>query len=160
MISAEALMMTKEIITERWGPIRYTIGDGGSAGTMQQHMISGAYPGMLNGLMTSLLYEDHWFQVVDSFDCLVLSRYFGLGGAPAGWGGGGNALFNTPALRQLVYGTNPSNPDAKCSQKIGFTVAELVAASASGCAGPAQHAAWRWDRSTIRTARAARSRTT
>jgi hypothetical protein len=80
VISAEALMMTKEIIVERWGPIRYTIGDGGSAGTMQQHMISGAYPGLLNGLMTSLLYEDHWFQVVDSFDCLVLSRYFGLGG--------------------------------------------------------------------------------
>ena len=50
VISAEALMMTKEIITERWGPILYTIGDGGSAGTMQQHMISGAYPGLLNGL--------------------------------------------------------------------------------------------------------------
>jgi len=145
VISAEALMMTKEIITERWGPIRYTIGDGGSAGTMQQHMISGAYPGMLNGLMTSLLYEDHWFQVVDSFDCLVLSRYFGLGGAPAGWGGGGNALFNTPALRQLVYGTNPSNPDAKCSQKIGFTVAELIANSASGCSGPPNTPPWRWD---------------
>jgi hypothetical protein len=145
VISAEALMMTKEIIVERWGPIRYTIGDGGSAGTMQQHMISGAYPGMLNGLMTSLLYEDHWFQVVDSFDCLVLSRYFGLGGAPAGWGGGGNALFNTPALRQLVYGTNPSNPDAKCSQKIGFTVAELIANSASGCSGPPNTPPWRWD---------------
>ena len=81
LISAEALMMTKEILTERWGPILYTIGDGGSAGTMQQHMISGAYPGLLNGLMTSLLYEDHWFQVVDSFDCLLLSRYFGLAAA-------------------------------------------------------------------------------
>jgi hypothetical protein len=143
VISAEALMMTKEIVTERWGPILYTLGDGGSAGTMQQHMISGAYPGLLNGLMTSLLYEDHWFQVVDSFDCLMLSRYFGLGGAPAGWGGGGNALFNTPALRQLVYGTNPSNPDAKCSQKIGFTTAELIADSSAGCAGPAG-SAWRW----------------
>ena len=151
VISAEALMMTKEIIAERWGPILYTIGDGGSAGTMQQHMISGAYPGLLNGLMTSLLYEDHWFQVVDSFDCLLLSRYFGLGGGgpfgpPPGWGdGSGNALFDTPALRQLVYGTNPSNPDAKCSQKIGFTVAELIANSTSGCAGPPNTPPWRWD---------------
>jgi hypothetical protein len=144
VISAEALMMTKEIVTERWGPIAYTIGDGGSAGTMQQHMISGAYPGLLDGLMTSLLYEDHWFQVVDSFDCLLLSRYFGLGGAPAGWGGGGNPLFNTAALRQLVYGTNPTNPDAKCSQKIGFTTAELIANSASGCAGPPNDPPWRW----------------
>ena len=144
VISAEALMMTKEIITERWGPIRYTIGDGGSAGTMQQHMISNAYPGLLNGLMTSLLYEDHWFQVVDSFDCLLLSRYFGLGGAPAGWGGGGNPLFSTAALRQLVYGTNPANPDAKCSQKIFFTATELIADSPIGCAGPPNTPPWRW----------------
>ena len=151
VISAEALMMTKEIITERWGPITYTIGDGGSAGTMQQHMISGAYPGLLNGLMTSLLYEDHWFQVVDSFDCLLLSRYFGLGGGgpfgpPPGWGdGSGNPLFPNAAARQLVYGTNPSNPDAKCSQKIGFTVAELIADSESGCAGPPNTPPWRWN---------------
>jgi len=149
VISAEALMMTKEILTERWGPILYTIGDGGSAGTMQQHMISGAYPGLLNGLMTSLLYEDHWFQVVDSFDCLLLSRYFGLGGGgpfgpPPGWGDGtGNPLFPNAAARQLVYGTNPSNPDAKCSQKIGFTTAELIANSTAGCAGPAGNE-WRW----------------
>ena len=148
LISAEALMMTKEILTERWGPILYTIGDGGSAGTMQQHMISGAYPGLLNGLMTSQLYEDHWFQVVDSFDCLLLSRYFGLGGAPPGWGGGGNPLFSTAPLRQLVYGTNPSNPDAKCSQKIFFTTVELIASQNTiapfFCPGPPNDPPWRW----------------
>ena len=55
IISAEALMMTKEILTERHGPIRYTIGSGGSAGTMQQHLITEAYPGLLNGIATSLL---------------------------------------------------------------------------------------------------------
>jgi hypothetical protein len=149
LISAEALMMTKEIITERWGPIRYTIGDGGSAGTMQQHMISGAYPGLLNGLLTSMLYEDHWYQVVSSFDCLVLSRYLGRPGAPAGWGGttggagAGAALFNTAALRQLVYGSNPSAPDSLCSTKIGFITAELIANSTAGCAGPAG-SEWRW----------------
>ena len=131
---------------------------------MQQHMISGAYPGLLNGLMTSLLYEDHWFQVVDSFDCLLLSRYFGLGGGgpfgpPPGWGdGSGNPLFPDAAARQLVYGTNPSNPDAKCSQKIGFTTAELIADSTAGCAGPPGND-WRWP-SPIRSARGARSRTT
>ena len=48
-------------------------------------------------------------------------------------------------MRQLVYGTNPSNPDAKCSQKIGFTVAELIANSAFGCAGPPNTPPWRWD---------------
>jgi hypothetical protein len=155
VISAEALMMTKEVVTERWGPILYTIGDGGSAGTMQQHMISGAYPGLLNGLMTSLLYEDHWFQVVDSFDCLLLSRYFGLGGGgpfgpPPGWGDGlGNTLFPDAAARQLVYGTNPANPDAKCSQKIGFTTAELIVNQTGpfACAGPVPPT-WRWSPAT------------
>ena len=63
IISAEALMMTKEILTERHGPIRYTIGNGGSAGTMQQHLIAEAYPGLLDGITTQLLYEDHWYQV-------------------------------------------------------------------------------------------------
>ena len=153
VISAEALMMTKEIVIERWGPILYTIGDGGSAGTMQQHMISGAYPGLLNGLMTNLLYEDHWFQVVDSFDCLLLSRYFGLGGGgpfgpPPGWGdGSGNPLFPNAAARQLVYGTNPADPDAKCSTKIPFTMIELIVNQTPpfGCAGPPVPPPWRWN---------------
>jgi hypothetical protein len=82
--SAETASMVKEHVVETYGVPEATMGWGASAGTMQQHMISGAYPGLLNGLMTSLLYEDHWFQVLDSFDCLLLSRYFGLGGAPNG----------------------------------------------------------------------------
>ena len=85
-------------------------------------MISGAYPGLLNGLMTSLLYEDYWFQVVDSFDCLLLSRLLRAGRRPVrptpGWGDGlGNPLFDTPGLRQLVYGTNPSNPDSSARRR-------------------------------------------
>jgi hypothetical protein len=146
IISAEALMMTKEIITERHGPIRYTIGDGGSAGTMQQHLIAETYPGLLNGLMTSLTYEDHWYQVVSSFDCIVLWRAFGLSNAVLGLTGPVNPLFATAAERQKVWGSNPANPDNLCGSKIGFTIAELIANSTSGCAGPPNPAddPWRW----------------
>lgn len=146
IISAEALMMTKEFIAERHGPIRYTIGDGGSAGTMQQHVIAETYPGLLNGLMTSLTYEDHWYQVVSSFDCILLWRAFGLSNAALGLTGPVNPLFATAAERQKVWGSNPANPDNMCGSKIGFTIAELIANSTSGCAGPPNPAdnPWRW----------------
>jgi len=39
VVSAEATMMTKEIVVERYGKILYTIGSGFSAGTMQQHAL-------------------------------------------------------------------------------------------------------------------------
>ena len=122
IISAEALMMTKEILTERHGPIRYTIGTGGSAGTMQQHLITEAYPGLLDGITTSLLYEDHWYQVVSSFDCILLWRYFGLQNGLLGLPNNPNPLFLTAAERQKVWGSNPAGPDNMCGTKINFTV--------------------------------------
>ena len=125
IISAEALMMTKEILTERHGPIRYTIGNGGSAGTMQQHSITEAYPGLLDGITTSLLYEDHWYQVVSSFDCILLWRYFGLQNGLLGLPNNPNPLFLTAAERQKVWGSNPAAPDNMCGTKINFTVTEL-----------------------------------
>jgi hypothetical protein len=145
IFSAEALMMTKELLAERHGPIRYAIGTGGSAGTMQQHLIVEAYPGLLDGITTSLLYEDHWYQVVSSFDCILLWRYFGLGNALLGFPATGNALFATAVERQKVWGSNPAGPDNLCGTKINFTVVELVAASTFGCAGPPNDPPWRWD---------------
>ena len=145
-------MMTKEILTERHGPIRYTIGNGGSAGTMQQHLITEAYPGLLNGIATSLLYEDHWYQVLGSSDCILLWRYFGLPNAappfigvyPPGLLGPPNSLFPTAADRQKVWGSNPAAPDNLCGTKIGFTITELVADHPFGCSGPAEPPLWRW----------------
>ena len=145
IISAEALMMTKEILTERHGPIRYTIGNGGSAGTMQQHLITEAYPGLLDGITTSLLYEDHWYQVVSSFDCILLWRYFGLPNGLLGLPNNPNPLFLTPAERQKVWGSNPAGPDNMCGTKINFTVVELIADSPFGCSGPAEPPLWRWN---------------
>ena len=76
VVSAEAAMMTKEIVVERYGPLKYTIGNGGSAATMQQHLLAENYPGLLDGLTTSQAFEDHWTQVQGSLDCRVLMHYF------------------------------------------------------------------------------------
>ena len=145
IVSAEALMMTKEILTERHGQIRYTIGNGASAGTMQQHLIVEGYPGLLDGITTSLLYEDHWYQVVSSFDCILLWRYFGLPNGLLGLPNNPNPLFLTPAERQKVWGSNPAGPDNMCGTKINFTVVELIADSPFGCSGPVEPPLWRWN---------------
>ena len=132
VVSAEAAMMTKEIVVERYGPLQYTIGNGGSAATMQQHLLAENYPGLLDGLTTSQAFEDHWTQVQGSLDCRVLMHYFwptsplsnpGHASAPP------NALFPTAAARQPVWGSNPTNPDNLCGQKVlafGADRTELV----------------------------------
>jgi hypothetical protein len=151
IISAEATMMAKEIVVERYGEIRYTIGTGGSAGTMQQHLVSEAYPGLLNGLLTSQAFEDHWYQVVSSFDCIVLWRYFGLQSASLGLPNVGNPLFPNSAERGKVWGSHPGNPDNMCGQKLnafGAPITELIAASTLGCSGPPNDPPWRYDPAT------------
>ena len=88
VVSAEATMMTKEIVIERYGRLAYTMGTGGSAGSMQQHLISTNYPGLLDGLMTSQVFPDHMDQVMGSLDCRTLMHYFwptaALNGSPLG----------------------------------------------------------------------------
>ena len=39
VVSAEAAMMTKELVVERYGELVYTMGNGGSAASMQQHLL-------------------------------------------------------------------------------------------------------------------------
>lgn len=139
VVSAEAAMMTKEIVAERYGPVRYTIGNGGSAATMQQHLLAENYPGLLDGLTTSQAFEDHFTQVQGSLDCRVLMHYFwptsplsqpGHASAPP------NALFPTAAARQPVWGSNPANPDNLCGQKVlafGADRTELVPTANVAC---------------------------
>jgi outer membrane protein len=43
-------MMVKERFAEVYGPPLHTIGSGGSGGAMQQLLIAGAYPGIINGI--------------------------------------------------------------------------------------------------------------
>lgn len=76
VLSAEAVMMLKEHIVERYGQIRYTIGAGGSGGAMQQHVIAAAYPGLLDGIQPLSSFPDVWSVVNEAQDCHLLMRYF------------------------------------------------------------------------------------
>ncbi|MDX1568352.1 MAG: DUF6351 family protein [Longimicrobiales bacterium] len=76
-LSAETAMMVKEIFAERYGPPVHTMGLGGSGGAMQQLLIGGAYPGILDGLLPSLVFPDALTYFIDTPDCrLLLRRYF------------------------------------------------------------------------------------
>jgi hypothetical protein len=76
VVSAEALMMLKEHITETYGPIRYTIGAGCSGGSIQQHVIASSYPGLLDGIQPNCSYQDSWTTANEVNDCHLLRNYF------------------------------------------------------------------------------------
>ena len=76
-LAAETVMMVKEHIAETYGPIRYTIGTGCSGGSIMQHVISGTYSGLLNGLQPNCSYQDQVAIELEIKDCSLLqSRYF------------------------------------------------------------------------------------
>lgn len=74
VISAETTMMVKEHFIETYGLPEYTIGRGGSGGAMQQLLIAGAYPGLLNGLLISNTFADAVTYFTDSQECASLLR--------------------------------------------------------------------------------------
>src|SRR5437667_10899399 len=76
VVSAEALMMLKEHFVEAYGPVRYTIGNGCSGGSMQQNWIASNYPGLLQGIQPSCTYPDIWETMQEAEDCHLLDRYF------------------------------------------------------------------------------------
>jgi Tannase-like family of unknown function (DUF6351) len=76
VVSAEALMMLKEHIAETYGSIRYTIGTGCSGGSIQQHVIAAAYPGLLDGIQPNCSYQDSWTTANEVNDCHLLRHYF------------------------------------------------------------------------------------
>lgn len=69
VLSAETTMMVKEHFTEQYGPPIHTVGTGGSGGAMQQLLIAGAYPGILDGLLISMTFPDAVTYFTDSQEC-------------------------------------------------------------------------------------------
>ncbi|MET0335380.1 MAG: DUF6351 family protein, partial [Rhizobacter sp.] len=82
LTSAETVMMVKEHITERYGVVRYTIGEGNSGGAHQLHLHSSNYPGLLQGILPSNGWQDTWSTGREFADCGLLKRYYdgGAGG--------------------------------------------------------------------------------
>jgi hypothetical protein len=98
IISAEAAMMVKEHVAETYGPLRHTIGWGGSGGAIQQYEIADAYPGILDGIIPGVSYPDPTTVVGPVTDCGLLNAYFA-----------GHGASFTPEQRRAVSGYNAYN---------------------------------------------------
>ena len=84
-IEAESLMMAKERLVEQYGEIRYTIGTGCSGGSIAQHTIANAYPGIYQGLVTTCSYPDTLTAGAQFTDYHLMRLYFE---DPSRWGAG------------------------------------------------------------------------
>ena len=85
VISAEVALMVKEHFAETYGKPAYTIGWGGSGGAIQQHLIGNNYPGILDGIVPGVSFQDS-LTLGTVADCRLLSLYFASpAGVAAGW---------------------------------------------------------------------------
>ncbi|MDH7943982.1 DUF6351 family protein [Pseudohongiella sp. SYSU M77423] len=69
VLSAETAMMVKEHFSKHYGVPVHTIGSGASGGAMQQLLIAGAYPGILDGLLVGMTFSDAVTYFTDAQEC-------------------------------------------------------------------------------------------
>lgn len=69
VLSAETAMMLKEHFIKHYGEPVHTIGSGASGGAMQQLLIAGAYPGILDGLLIGMTFSDAVTYFADAQEC-------------------------------------------------------------------------------------------
>lgn len=81
VLSAEAAMMVKEHFIDTYGPVDFTIGWGGSGGSIQQLDIADAYPGILDGIIPSATFPDAPTVSDAVTDCALMEQFFAGPGA-------------------------------------------------------------------------------
>jgi hypothetical protein len=96
IISAEAAMMVKEHFIDTYGPVRFTIGWGGSGGAIQQYEIADSYPGILDGIIPSISFPDPLTTAGPVTDCRLLDSFFA----------GSNGSSFTIAQKTAIAGYN------------------------------------------------------
>ena len=74
--SAETVAKVKEHFIKQFGKPLFTIGHGASGGSMQQHLIANAYPGLLDGIMPGRSYADVITFQQPHYDCELLQNVF------------------------------------------------------------------------------------
>ncbi len=97
-MEAESLLMAKERLVERYGELRYTIGTGCSGGSIAQHTVANAYPGIYQGLVTTCSYPDTLTAGAQFADYHLMRLYFE---DPARWAPG---VVWTPMQMAAVEG--------------------------------------------------------
>jgi uncharacterized tannase-like protein DUF6351 len=82
-LEAESLIMAKELLTEKYGELRYTIGTGCSGGSLAEQWIANAYPGVYQGILPTCSFPDAWGTATQFLDYHLTLAYFQ---DPSKWG--------------------------------------------------------------------------
>lgn len=117
-LSGEALMMIKEHFIRRYGLPDWTMGIGGSGGSIQQLLIAQNFPGLLDGLLPSLTFPDSMTVRAGVTDCRLLLKFYERD--PGAW---------NQEKRTAVEGYTPGT----CAAWNRSFVDVIVAANAKGC---------------------------
>ena len=80
LVSAETLMLMKEHVRERYGPIERTVGVGGSGGALQQYNAVNNAPGLLDAAIPVASFTDVVSTAMSVVDCGLLTDYWGRTG--------------------------------------------------------------------------------
>lgn len=118
VLQGETLMMLKEHFIERYGVPKWTVGNGGSGGAIQQLVITQIYPGLLDGLTPSVSFPD---STLHTADCGLLQNYFKTKTDASKW---------TDAEREAVEGLSKGT----CASWEASFVPTMKATNARGCA--------------------------
>ena len=102
---AEAMVMTKERVIDRYGELRYTIGSGCSGGSLVQQQVANAYPGLYQGISPQCSFTDAWSSAMQYVDYVGLLRYFQ---DPTRWEPG--TVWDPVAITEVLDHPNPANP--------------------------------------------------
>jgi hypothetical protein len=107
LTQAESLVMTKERAIDHYGTVRWTIGSGCSGGSLVQHQVANAYPGVYQGITPQCSFPDAWSSAMQYEE-----YYFGLKflGNPTRWGLG--VIYDPDAQRAFYDHPNLANPVA------------------------------------------------
>jgi hypothetical protein len=81
VIAAETMMMVKERFIKAYGKPAFTFSRGGSGGSYQQNQITNNYPGLIDGIIPSLTFDDVQELTQMLTDSRLLLRYYNQVGA-------------------------------------------------------------------------------
>lgn len=87
VLMSETVMMMKELITDTYGPIKFTLGTGCSGGSINSNMNASINPGLLDGVVTSCTYPDSETTSLEVGDCVMLVEAYQKPGMTALWAG-------------------------------------------------------------------------
>ncbi|HVS68018.1 MAG TPA: DUF6351 family protein [Mycobacteriales bacterium] len=105
LTQAESLVMTKQRVIDKYGPVLWTIGTGCSGGSLVQQQVANAYPGIYQGITPQCSFTDAWSSALEYVDYTILLKYFE---DPSKWGTG--VAWTPLGISQALDHPNVGNP--------------------------------------------------